>query len=188
MSQSLPTTQAFVHKGDWDDTTRRHPSQKWMEHITHDIFDSHKWDTPYSDMYTDDATFLKPDGTHVHGGQACWASVTELFRPLTTQITIPFYMVVTETEYGWEMIGTANIFGNLPGTPAAGEAPRVKDDYGKEWDVKMSGGFRFQYRKVDGAKYGNILLQMIQIFTDSGPLVTKMLKRGLLKPANLGLA
>ncbi|KAK4938848.1 hypothetical protein LTR10_020754 [Elasticomyces elasticus] len=187
MSQFIPTKPAFVHYGDWDDTTRKDPSQKWQERITHDIFDSHKWDTPYSDMQTDDATLLKPDGTHVHGGKASWAAIAELFRPLTSQITIPFYMVVTETEYGWEMIGTANIFGNLPGEPAAGEV-KVKDDYGKEWDVKISGGFRFQYRKVDGAKYDGILCQLIQMFTDSGPMVTKMLKRGLLKPGDLGLA
>jgi hypothetical protein len=158
-----------------------------MEFVVHEIFDAHTWDTPYSDIYTEDLSLLKPDGTHVQGGQASWTAVADLFRPLTSQLTIPFYLVTTETEYGWEMVGTANIFGNLPGEPADGEI-KVKDDHGTEWDVKMSGGFRFQYRKVPGAKYDNIHCQMVQIFTDSGPVVTKMLRRGLLKPSDLGLA
>lgn len=183
---SVPTIPAFVHLGDWDATTRQNPSQKWMEHIVHNIFDAHKWETPYSDIYTDDFHLLKPDGSEVHEGKAAWAAVAELFGPLTTQKTIPFYMVVTETEYGWEMIGVANIFGNLPGQPKEGEV-KVKDVYGGEWDVKMSGGFRFQYRKSDGAKYDGILCQMVQIFTDSAPIMMKMIGRGLVKPSDLGL-
>jgi hypothetical protein len=183
---SIPTKPAFVHFGDWDDSTRKDPSQKWMEFVVHSIFDAHKWETPYSDIYTDDLTLLKPDGTEVKGGEPAWAAVAELFGPFTSQITIPFYLVTTETEYGWEMIGLANIFGDLPGNPASGEV-KTKDDYGKEWDAKMSGGFRFQYRKVDGAKYDGILLQMVQIFTDSAPVMTKMIGRGLLKASDLGL-
>lgn len=93
-------------------------------------------------------------------------------------------MVVTETDYGWEMIGQAWIFGNLPGEPAKGEQ-KVMDKSGKAWDVGMAGAFRFQYRKVDGAKHGDILLQMVHIMTDTGPLLMRMMGRGLLDPSTL---
>ncbi|KAJ9610008.1 hypothetical protein H2200_006338 [Cladophialophora chaetospira] len=182
----ISTTPAFIHRGDWDENTRQDPSQKWMESIVRNIFDPHKWDTPYSDIYTsDDFILLKPDGTEVKGGERAWAEVAQLFGPLTSQKTIPFHLISTETDYGWEMVGLANIFGNLPGNPAEGEA-KDQDQYGQEWDVKMSGGFRFQYKKVEGAKYDDILLQRVEIFTDSGPVVSKLVRRGVLKASDLG--
>lgn len=101
------TTPAFVHYGDWEETTREEPSQKWFEKIAHEIFDAHKWDTPYSELYTDDMELLKPDGSTVKGGREAWAAVAQLYGPFTTQWTQPVYMVVTETDYGWEMIGQA---------------------------------------------------------------------------------
>lgn len=56
----------------------------------------------------------------------------------------------------------------------------------KEWDVGMAGAFRFQYRKVEGAKHGDILLQMVQIMSDTGPLLMRMMGRGLIKLSDLG--
>lgn len=178
------TSPAFVHYGDWDEATRKEPSQKWFEKIAHEIFDAHKWETPYSELYTDDMELLNPDGSTVKGGKEAWAAVAQLYGPFTTQRTQPFYMVVTETDYGWEMIGQAWIFGNLPGEPAKGEQ-KVMDKSGKAWDVGMAGAFRFQYRKVDGAKHGDILLQMVHIMTDTGPLLMRMMGRGLLDPSTL---
>ncbi|KAG9563049.1 hypothetical protein KCU71_g1147, partial [Aureobasidium melanogenum] len=177
-------TPAFVHYGDWDETTRKEPSQKWFEKIVHEIFDAHKWNTPYSELYTDDMELLKPDGSTVKGVKEAWAAVAQLYGPFTTQSTQPFYMVVTETDYGWEMIGQAWIYGNLLGEPAKGEQ-KVMDNSGKEWDVGMAGGFRFQYRKVDGAKHGDMLLQMVQIMSDTGPLLMRMMGRGLIKASDL---
>jgi hypothetical protein len=157
-----------------------------MEKVVHEIFDPHKWDTPSSDIYTDDLELLKPDGTRVSGGKESWAAIAELFGAYTSQWTEPYYMVCTDTEYGWEMIGNAYIYGNLPGSPSAGET-KVKDGNGKEWDHAMSGGFRFQFVKGTSGPHDGILLKMVQIAADSGPVLMKMLKRGLVKPADLGL-
>ena len=183
---SFPTQPAHVHFGDWDEETRKHPAQKWMEHIVHTIFDAHKWSTPYSDIYADDFTLLKPDGSEVKGGKAGWEAVAELYGPFVSQRTEPFYLVTTQTNYGWEMIGMANIFAILPGQADA-EEEKVKDQKGIEWDVKMSGGFRFQYKRHPSAKYDGIVLQMVQITSDSGPVVKKMLVRGMSNPSDLGL-
>lgn len=152
----------------------------------HTIFDAHKWSTPSTDLYTSDLTLLKPDGSTVSGGEKSWAAVAELFAAYTTQWTEPYYMVVTDTDYGWEMIGNAKIYGNLPGEAAQGES-KARDASGKEWDHAMSGGFRFQYVKGAGGPHDGILLKMVQITADSGPVLMKMLGRGLVKPADLGL-
>ena len=90
-------------------------------------------------------------------------------------------------SYGWELIGNAWIFGNFPGNPGPGEQ-KVKDIDGHEWDCKMAGGFRFQFVKDAGGPRDGILLKMVQIMTDSAPVMMKMLGRGLIKPADLGLA
>lgn len=76
--------------------------------------------------------------------------------------------------------------GNFPGEPGPGEQ-KVKDIDGKDWDIKMAGGFRFQFTKDSKAPRDGILLQMVQIMTDSVPVVMKMMGRGLMKPADLGL-
>ena len=95
----MSTTTAFVHAGDWGGETRKHPALKWFEPVVRDIFDEHLWDTHYSEIYTDDLQLLKPDGSEVHGGREAWAQVAQMYGPLTTQRTQPFYMVTTETEY-----------------------------------------------------------------------------------------
>ena len=92
------TTPAFVHNGDWDENTRKNPALKWFEATVRDIFDAHRWETPYSDIYDEDLKLLKPDGNEVHGGKAAWAEVAKLYGPFTAQRTQPVYMVTTETE------------------------------------------------------------------------------------------
>ena len=46
----MPTQQAFVHIGDWDAETRQHPALAWFEPVVSDLFDQHKWETPYSEL------------------------------------------------------------------------------------------------------------------------------------------
>lgn len=89
-------------------------------------------------------------------------------------------------SYGWEAIATAWIFGNLPGEPGPGEI-KANDDGGKEWQCKLFGGFRFQFVKDSGGPRDGILLQMVQIATDTAPIMMRMLGRGLMKPKDLGL-
>lgn len=93
----MSTNSAFVHFGDWNESSRKNPALKWFEPTVRDIFDAHLWDTPYSDLYTEDLKLLKPDGSEVHGGKAAWAEVAQLFGPFTTQRTQPIYIVVTDT-------------------------------------------------------------------------------------------
>ena len=42
---------AYVHFGTWDDTTRGHPTMKWMEHYTRHIIDEARWDEPATNYH-----------------------------------------------------------------------------------------------------------------------------------------
>ena len=63
----------------------------------------------------------------------------------------------------------------------------MKDVDGKDWDIKMAGGFRLQFIKDSKAPRDGILLQMVQIMTDSVPVIMRLMGRGLMKPADPGL-
>ena len=85
------------------------------------------------------------------------------------------------------MMGNAFIFGNLPGKPGS-EEQKVKDIDGQEWDCKMSGAFHFRFVKRDAAPRDGVLMDLVEIMTDSAPIMMKMLGRGLIKPSDLGLS
>lgn len=96
----------------------------------------------------------------------------------------PNFLSCTETKDGWDMIGQANVFGNLH---VEGKEPKVKDSMGKEWDVMTPAAFHFEYVRDGKAKHDGVKLQSTKTFCDSGPALMLMLKRGQLKPADLGL-
>ena len=78
------------------------------------------------------------------------------------------------------MIGQAWLHANLPGEPKTGER-RVKDLSGKEWDVKIPGGFHFVYVKQEGAPHDGIVLARTEIMSDSMPAVQILMARGVMK-------
>ena len=81
-------------------------------------------------------------------------------------------------------IGQADVYANLH---VPGPEPKVRDPSGKEWDVVTNSAFHFEYVKDSKAKHDGIKLKSTKIFCDSGPALMLMLKRGQLKPADLGL-
>lgn len=83
------------------------------------------------------------------------------------------------------MTGNALLYVNLIGGGGGGgeEGGKVKDGKGREWEMKVPGGFRFVYRKVgDGYKLGSTA-----ITSDSGVVVVELLRRGVVKPGDIGL-
>lgn len=92
-------------------------------------------------------------------------------------------MAIWEREdgTGWELSGNAYLFGNLPGAQPGEDRPHVAK--GKNWDVMIPAGFYFGYTK-EGDK---IKMDRMAITADSGPVVLTCLRRGVLKPADLGL-
>jgi len=180
---SAPTQPAFVHHGTWDNTTRKHPAMKWMEQYTLD-FDTNDFSPKW---YSKDWSLHKADGVIISGRENGIAALRELYGPLTSHLHEPYYLVCTEVADGWDMIGFANVYGNLNGSPAPGEK-KVKDLQGKEWDLRVPSGFHFHYIKDSKAENGGgIVLKKTEITSDSGVPMGIMLKRGLIQAKDLGL-
>ncbi len=79
------------------------------------------------------------------------------------------------------MIGQAHLYATLPGQPARGEPPKVKDQKGREFDVVIPAGFKFEYKKDSGSKHGPVKLQKIELMSDSLPIVMMLAKRGVIQ-------
>lgn len=94
-----------------------------------------------------------------------------------------FLVCFEDGEDGWQMIGQADMFANLPGD---GVLEKVRDRQGREWDVRVPSAFRFQYVRHEGAKHDGILLKMCKIYGDTAPVLGKMTQRRLLKKEDFG--
>jgi hypothetical protein len=180
---SVATKPAFIHHGTWDETTRKHPAMKWMEQETLD-FDTHNFSPKW---FSKDFTFHKADGTIFSGREKALEAMRELYGPLTAHFHEPYFLVCTEADDGWDMIGQAKMFANLAGNPAPGEK-KVKDLQGREWDMGIPGGFHFHYLKDPSAENGGgMVINKAEFMSDSGVPMGIMLKRGLIQAKDLGL-
>ncbi|OQU95184.1 hypothetical protein CLAIMM_01428 [Cladophialophora immunda] len=177
---SYPTRPAFVHLGTWDDETRKHPAMKWMEEYTINFNKREDWSQEECDWFSADTTLVKPDGS-VHTGNAqAFSEAKSMYAPFSAEFHEPYFLVCFDTDEGWEMIGQAYLFANCQGAPTAQEK-KVKDLQGREWDVKIPGGFHFFYAKQPGAPHDGIVLKKTEIMSDSMPAVQILLARGVLK-------
>jgi hypothetical protein len=56
---------------------------------------------------------------------------------------------------------------------------------GKKWDMGLPAMFRFEFVREEGSKHEGIKLMRSQIFSDTGPVIMEMLKKGMAKPESL---
>jgi hypothetical protein len=175
---SFPTRPAFVHYGDFDATTAKYPAMKWLEDYKDD-FDSRTFDPKW---YAPDFVYVAPDGQTTEGREKALDAIKALYGPLTAHWHEPFFLNCFETEYGYEMIGQATMWANLPGEPAAGETKK-HDKNGKAWDVGGPGSFHFKFKK----HRDSFQFTRTEIYADTGPIMMGMLRRGVLSPKDLGL-
>lgn len=103
-----------------------------------------------------------------------------MYQPCTSELHDPYNLITWETNDGWEMLGQAYFYANLSGEATSGEK-KVKDQSGKEWDVKVRSAFRFLYVKKEGAAHGGIELKRTEIMSDSLPVVQILMARGVIK-------
>lgn len=98
----------------------------------------------------------------------------------------PYYLVCYDAPdgTGYELTGNAWVFCNLPGNFTG---PGVQDANGDKWQMKVPGGFFFKLKKDSSAKHGGIKIMSTSITADSSPVVFELLKRGVMKPSDLGL-
>ena len=180
---SFKTQPAFVAHNGWDDETRKHPAMKWMENYTKNFIDKADW-SKASDYHTDDFTLQKSSGEVVSGIKEATGpnGIPSVYAPFAGWYHAPSFAVTIETANGWQMMGQANVYANLHGQAASGEK-KVKSEDGKEWDIVTPGAFLFEYVK-DGS---GVKLKSTKIYADSAPGMMTMVKRGLIKPSDLGM-
>jgi hypothetical protein len=178
----VQTRTAYVTHGDWSDETREHPVMAWMEKYTLRLDEGlHVMGAEVDQWHTPDFTIASADGTVSHGIKDAWAKLSETYGPLPKYSHQPTYINWYETDDGWEMIGSADVCMNLAGAAGSGGAKSNRD--GASWELKVPGAFKFNY-----VKHGDsFLLKRTEIFSDSGPVVMSLLKKGVLKPSDLGL-
>lgn len=184
---AYPTQPAFIAEGDsvakWAPEILAHPAINWMHYFTVQVFDCRNWDIPGSTYFTSDFVFQKSDGTQVKGAEEGWAADKEMYAPFTAHKHEPQHFRMAETSDGWDMLGCAKMFVNLPGQLREGEE-KVKDIEGTEWDAVLYGAFRFIYVK-DADGYQGIKVRRVEIYSDPLPALGLLLKRGVLKPEQI---
>lgn len=183
---SVKTIPTFIHNNDWDDTSRQHPAMAFMERYTNKFDEGLAAMEAELDVWHDDNfTYVASNGQTVQGIKPAFEALKQTYGPLEKYHHEPYYLNCYAAPGGkegdYEMIGLAKVYVDIPGEKG-GEGP--KDLTGKQWEASLPGGFKFYYRRVgDGFK-----LAKTEIFSDSGPVVSLLLKKGVVTAKDLGLA
>ncbi|KAL6240705.1 hypothetical protein RBB50_012415 [Rhinocladiella similis] len=178
---SPPTTPAvIVHIDGTDKSYRQHPVLDFL--FTHqEAFDHGNMKTePYTQFHTKDFVFTKSDGTVLPAGEASWNGWLEGYAPFTEHLHEARYCCVYERNGGWEMMGVAHVFANLP---VPGEKTKT-DLSGRKWDVAVPGSFLFTCVADPGGPKG-FKVKSMTLYGDGTPVVSEMIKRGMIKPEDL---
>jgi hypothetical protein len=175
---SFPTTPAFIVRGDFSHESAVHPAMKFMEDYRED-FDfkrdfSPKW-------YTSDFTYVPTNGQPIEGRDAAFKALMEFYSMLKATYHEPIYMSVSETDFGYAMVGLARMWVDLPGDAAA-EEPKREDKNGRKWDLACPGGYVFHF-----VPHGDsFLIKRIEVAADTAPISMGMVKRGVISAKDLG--
>ena len=180
---SFPTQPAFIVStaGSWE-PSRAHPAMAWLEKYTK-AFENHEVnEANFSDWNTDDLAYQKANGEVTTGGLAAFKASLEVYRPFAAYLHEPKFGIVWEVENGYEMIGHATLFADFV---APGGEKKAEDFSGRKWDVGLPGMFQFTIVKVPGAPTDELKLSRGAMFSDSGPVMVEMMKRGMVQANQL---
>jgi len=172
---SFPTSPAYVQNvRGWPEQSREHPVIDWMFDYEKALDYGDMKKGPLTPWHTDDYVFGKSGVFYPPGGPS-WERFVADYAPFTAHYHEPYSYVIHETATGWDLIGEANIFGNLP-VPGEG---KTKDAEGREWDIKVTGAFHLVFVKDPSGPKGMKMQQQI-IHADSLPVVKELVKRGMI--------
>lgn len=123
---------------------------------------------------TPDFTFILPSGLALTG-PAAWSAILTMYSPFTAHSHEPFHYCVVPTETGYDLLGQAMMYANLP-VPGGGD--KKKDLQGREWDLGVPGSFHFSFVKSeDGVKGWKLAREAL--FADGLSMVKPMVERGM---------
>ncbi|KAH8652682.1 hypothetical protein BGZ60DRAFT_436267 [Tricladium varicosporioides] len=175
---SFPTVPAYTGscKG-WEERLKEHPVMDFMFSFSFAFDEGTLKTSPdeYKSYLTDDFTFVNSSGQSIPY-PASWPATTAMYAPFTSHFHEPFHYVITPTAAGYDMVGQAMLYANLP-VPSS--APKVKDLQGREWDLGVPGAFHFSYVKDEGGVKGLRLSREV-LFADGISMVKPMIERGMI--------
>ena len=177
----FPTTPAFIVRcNGWDEKVLAHPIMRYLKSQTAAWDSGEAKKSTYTDWMTEDVTYRQSDGITV-SGEAAFKAMLEKYAPLAAHEHEPRMGVVWETKDGWEMIGEAMLFADLP---VPGGEKKHASASGRKWDIGVPGVFRFIFVKDNKAKHGYRTKRQ-EVNADSVPIMMEMIKRGMVKPEQL---
>jgi hypothetical protein len=159
---------------------REHPvSDFFVDH--QEAFDNGNMkNEPYTVFQTEDFTFTKSDGTVLPPGEASWKGFLEGYAPFSQHYHEARYVCIYELNQTWEMVGFAHVYANLL---VPGEKTKT-DSSGRQWDIVVPGALHFICVK-DPAGPKGFKVKAMTLYGDGVPVVTEMIKRGMIKPEDL---
>jgi len=176
-SQTLP---AFIsHSRGWE-VAKQHPCMAWMARYTQHAFNNdavRKDSAEFGKWHTADFIHINADGTKYTGWDETFAALQQIYAPFTSFCHEPVFVNCWETEDGWEMVGQATMFADLP---VPGGDKTHTDLTGKKWDLGLPGMFHFWYVKDKSGPDG-IKMKRSDVFSDTFPAIQEMMKRGMIK-------
>jgi len=178
---AYPTIPAYqIYAKDGEKMPREHPVFDFTVMHQEAFDDGSMKSGPYTAFHTDDFIFTKSDGTVLAPGEASWKGWLEGYAPFVKHFHEARYACLYERNGGWEMVGFANIYGNLP---VPGEKTK-KDSFGGQWDIVVPGAFLFVIVKDPTGPKG-FKMKSMTVYGDGVPVVSEMIKRGMVKPEDL---
>jgi hypothetical protein len=178
---SYPTIPAFqTYANGAEKISREHPVSDFL--VDHqEAFDhGNMKNERYTVYHTDDFTFTKSDGTVLPPGEASWKALLEGYAPFSEHFHEARYACIYERNEGWEMVGHANVYANLL---VLGKKAKT-DSFGRKWDVIVPGALVFNVVK-DPAGPKGFKVKSMTLYADGVPVVSEMIKRGMVKPEDL---
>jgi hypothetical protein len=163
----------------WEEI-RAHPALAWMEKYTLDVFDNNSVRTDAAQMapwHTADLVHINADGTRYEGFDTVFAAIQQIYAPFAAFVHEPRFSIIWETEDGWEMVGEAVMYADLP---VPGGEKTHEDMNGRKWDLGMPGSFHFFFVK-DASGPDGIKLTRSDFVSDTFPAVQEMMKRGMVQ-------
>jgi len=199
---SFPTQPVFVHTGDWDEESRKHPAVKWMEEYTKTQVDSRVWTDGkvMNDWHTSDFAYQRSDGGRREGVDKVNGALTEVYGPFSAHKHRPTFLLcwyaysllpdkqISHKHYrredgnGWTIFGHAHVYVGFKGVEGT-----ITDPDGDKWSAVMEAAFRFWYVKDESGKDG-IKIQETRTYADPMPAIGFMLQKGIVSAKDLGLA
>jgi hypothetical protein len=171
----FPTSPAYIqHVEGWPEHTREHPLIDWMFDYEKALDFGDMKSGSYAPWHTDDFVFVR-SGIPQPAGEPSWKKLVTAYSIFTAHYHEPSYYVIHETTTGWELIGEAKLYVNLP---VSSTAEKVKDAEGREWDLVAPSAFHFLFVK-DSSGLKGIKMQKQVIHSSDIGLAKELVKRGM---------